>query len=230
MKRQKIVCKRNLEVMDAVKSGAGMAVEECRHQFRDRRWNCSSVVESTVFHSMVNTGKVNTGKTPLPICLMDEWLVDEWLVDGCMHTVGTGWQQGSYGWKWSGNWIGIEWMYAGSWLATGKLWLDVGWKLDWNWMNVCRELELVGNREVMAGRGVGTGLELNECMQGVGWQQGSYGWTWGGNWIGIEWMYAGSWNWLGTGKLWLDVGWELDWNWMFVCGVWDTSWEQGSFG
>ena len=66
VKRQKMVCKRNLEVMDAVKNGASMAVEECRYQFKDRRWNCSSVIESTVFHSMVNTGKVNTGKIYTP--------------------------------------------------------------------------------------------------------------------------------------------------------------------
>lgn len=37
------VCKVHINAMDSVKYGATMAVSECQHQFRHRRWNCTTV-------------------------------------------------------------------------------------------------------------------------------------------------------------------------------------------
>ncbi|CAL1532388.1 unnamed protein product [Lymnaea stagnalis] len=42
VKRQKKLCKRHLELMDSVRAGAQMAIEECQAQFKYRRWNCST--------------------------------------------------------------------------------------------------------------------------------------------------------------------------------------------
>lgn len=56
IKRQKRICKRNVEVMDSVKLGAHMAIEECQHQFRNRRWNCSTVNAISVFGNALNHG------------------------------------------------------------------------------------------------------------------------------------------------------------------------------
>ncbi|OQV20568.1 Protein Wnt-4 [Hypsibius exemplaris] len=41
--RQVKLCKRNLDVMDSVRRGAAVAIEECQYQFRSRLWNCSNV-------------------------------------------------------------------------------------------------------------------------------------------------------------------------------------------
>ncbi|XP_077998717.1 protein Wnt-4-like [Glandiceps talaboti] len=41
--RQVQICKVNVEVMDSVATGASMAIDECQFQFRNRRWNCSTV-------------------------------------------------------------------------------------------------------------------------------------------------------------------------------------------
>uniref|UniRef100_A0A8C8S1F7 Protein Wnt n=1 Tax=Pelusios castaneus TaxID=367368 RepID=A0A8C8S1F7_9SAUR len=35
------ICQRQAEAMDSVKRGAELAIEECQHQFHNRRWNCS---------------------------------------------------------------------------------------------------------------------------------------------------------------------------------------------
>uniref|UniRef100_A0A4W3GR76 Protein Wnt n=1 Tax=Callorhinchus milii TaxID=7868 RepID=A0A4W3GR76_CALMI len=58
--RQIQICRRNVEVMDSVRRGAELAIEECQHQFRNRRWNCSTVDTLPVF------GKVVTQGTPRP--------------------------------------------------------------------------------------------------------------------------------------------------------------------
>ena len=57
--RQVQVCKRNIDVMNSVKFGATIAVQECQHQFRYRRWNCTTVQfeKSPVFGNAINGGK-----------------------------------------------------------------------------------------------------------------------------------------------------------------------------
>ena len=57
--RQVQVCKRNVDVMNSVKFGATIAVQECQHQFRYRRWNCTTLQfeKSPVFGNSVNGGR-----------------------------------------------------------------------------------------------------------------------------------------------------------------------------
>ncbi|KAK3104883.1 hypothetical protein FSP39_012347 [Pinctada imbricata] len=56
VKRQKKICKKNLEVMHSVKLGALNAIEECSFQFKNRRWNCSTVEARTIFGNVLKLG------------------------------------------------------------------------------------------------------------------------------------------------------------------------------
>jgi len=57
VKQQRQICKRNIDMMDAVKAGAVNAIGECQYQFRHRRWNCSTVNTATVFGRIVKSGQ-----------------------------------------------------------------------------------------------------------------------------------------------------------------------------
>ncbi|KAG2470265.1 ENOG enolase, partial [Polypterus senegalus] len=50
------LCRQQLEAMDSVRRGAEIAIEECQHQFRTRRWNCSTVQGINVFGKVVMQG------------------------------------------------------------------------------------------------------------------------------------------------------------------------------
>ncbi|EGI59756.1 Protein Wnt-4 [Acromyrmex echinatior] len=39
--KQQAICSRSPPVLQAVRAGARLAIEECQHQFRSARWNCS---------------------------------------------------------------------------------------------------------------------------------------------------------------------------------------------
>ncbi|KAK1125426.1 hypothetical protein K0M31_005794 [Melipona bicolor] len=39
--KQQAICSRSPPVLQAVSAGARLAIEECQHQFRSARWNCS---------------------------------------------------------------------------------------------------------------------------------------------------------------------------------------------
>ena len=52
------ICKRSVEVMDAVRRGAQLAIDECQFQFRNRRWNCSTLETMPVFGKVVTQGKI----------------------------------------------------------------------------------------------------------------------------------------------------------------------------
>ncbi|KAL0180747.1 hypothetical protein M9458_023153, partial [Cirrhinus mrigala] len=56
IQRQVQICKRNVEVMDAVRRGAQIAIDECQFQFRNRRWNCSTLESVPVFGKVVTQG------------------------------------------------------------------------------------------------------------------------------------------------------------------------------
>lgn len=56
-KRQQKICRRNVEVMDSVRYGAHMAIDECQFQFRNRRWNCSTVDPVKVFGNFLKLGE-----------------------------------------------------------------------------------------------------------------------------------------------------------------------------
>ena len=55
-RKQMEVCKRNQELMSAVRVGAEMAIVECQDQFQLQRWNCSTVDSSSVFGNAFNEG------------------------------------------------------------------------------------------------------------------------------------------------------------------------------
>lgn len=57
--RQKKICRRNIEVMDSVRYGAHMAIDECQFQFRNRRWNCSTVDPVKVFGNFLKLGNIS---------------------------------------------------------------------------------------------------------------------------------------------------------------------------
>ena len=57
VKHQRQICKRNVDMMGAVRVGAVDAIAECQHQFRHRRWNCSTVNAATVFGRIVKSGQ-----------------------------------------------------------------------------------------------------------------------------------------------------------------------------
>ena len=43
--------------MDSVKQGAILAIQECQMQFRNRRWNCSSIDKLSLPGNILNRGK-----------------------------------------------------------------------------------------------------------------------------------------------------------------------------
>ncbi|XP_014208971.1 protein Wnt-1-like [Copidosoma floridanum] len=45
--KQQSICNRSPPVLQAVRAGARLAIEECQHQFRLSRWNCTISPEST---------------------------------------------------------------------------------------------------------------------------------------------------------------------------------------
>ncbi|KAJ8371371.1 hypothetical protein SKAU_G00113990 [Synaphobranchus kaupii] len=56
IQRQVQVCRRSVEVMDSVRRGAQLAIDECQHQFRNRRWNCSTLDTLPVFGQVLTQG------------------------------------------------------------------------------------------------------------------------------------------------------------------------------
>ncbi|XP_070206980.1 protein Wnt-4-like [Littorina saxatilis] len=53
VKRQKRLCRRNVELMDSVKTGALMSIDECQAQFQNRRWNCSTTDSNRLFGRVI---------------------------------------------------------------------------------------------------------------------------------------------------------------------------------
>ncbi|GAB6022554.1 Protein Wnt-4 [Chamberlinius hualienensis] len=54
--RQVRICKRNLDMMNSVGSGAQRAIDECQYQFSTRRWNCSLSDDSRLFSKVISVG------------------------------------------------------------------------------------------------------------------------------------------------------------------------------
>lgn len=48
-KRQRHICTKRPEMIRHVKKGVENALEECRRQFKDYRWNCSPLTWNQVF-------------------------------------------------------------------------------------------------------------------------------------------------------------------------------------
>ena len=55
---QRQLCRENPDVMVSIGKGAKLGVEECQHQFKDQRWNCSTVARDvSVFGKVTRKGK-----------------------------------------------------------------------------------------------------------------------------------------------------------------------------
>ncbi|XP_029728121.1 protein Wnt-5 isoform X2 [Aedes albopictus] len=53
---QQKLCAQHTSVMPAISRGARAAIQECKHQFKHRRWNCSTIEDDTVFGPVSNIG------------------------------------------------------------------------------------------------------------------------------------------------------------------------------
>ncbi|KMQ85967.1 protein wnt-5b [Lasius niger] len=54
------LCQLSVDHMSSVAKGAKYGVAECQHQFRDRRWNCSTVHDESVFGPMLRIASRET--------------------------------------------------------------------------------------------------------------------------------------------------------------------------
>lgn len=54
---QKKLCQLYQDHMQYIGEGAKMGIRECQYQFRHRRWNCSTVDNSSVFGRVMQIGK-----------------------------------------------------------------------------------------------------------------------------------------------------------------------------
>ena len=60
-KNQRELCKKSSQTMPAVSEGSEIGLKECRHQFRNHRWNCSHVSNNDQqFGHVVVVGKSHT--------------------------------------------------------------------------------------------------------------------------------------------------------------------------
>ncbi|CAG5127335.1 unnamed protein product, partial [Candidula unifasciata] len=46
---QREICNHDLRLLDVISRGASMGIEECQFQFQDRRWNCTTYNNTSVF-------------------------------------------------------------------------------------------------------------------------------------------------------------------------------------
>lgn len=58
--KQREICRKHPDLMSSVARGAKGAMEECQVQFHDRRWNCSSVLDSgSLFEPVFDRGELS---------------------------------------------------------------------------------------------------------------------------------------------------------------------------
>lgn len=85
VKRQKKICKRNIEVMHAIQKGAIEAIEECQYQFQNRRWNCSTVPHgSAIFGNVLNAGRSFTWMCSFLTYGCQVFFLDLWVAVVCI--------------------------------------------------------------------------------------------------------------------------------------------------
>lgn len=60
---QKKLCQLYQDHMHDIAEGAKMGIQECQYQFRNRRWNCSTVDNSSVFGRVMQIGKTKSKET-----------------------------------------------------------------------------------------------------------------------------------------------------------------------
>lgn len=52
---QRRICSSNAKIMEIISVGARLGREECQHQFRNSRWNCTAPVNSTSLYGSVTS-------------------------------------------------------------------------------------------------------------------------------------------------------------------------------
>lgn len=66
-KLQRQLCRENPNVMVSIGKGAKLGVEECQKQFKDQRWNCTTMERDvSVFGKVMKKGIINLSKNNLP--------------------------------------------------------------------------------------------------------------------------------------------------------------------
>lgn len=54
-------CRNYIEIMPSVAEGVKLGIQECQHQFRGRRWNCTTIDDSlAIFGPVLDKGKGTT--------------------------------------------------------------------------------------------------------------------------------------------------------------------------
>ncbi|KAK7803572.1 hypothetical protein U0070_004208 [Myodes glareolus] len=97
--RQRAICQSRPDAIIVIGEGAQMGINECQHQFRFGRWNCSALGEKTVFGQELRVGASpreslrmknfrNTSESsadslmPSPLLLASTQLLVQWSVQG----------------------------------------------------------------------------------------------------------------------------------------------------
>ena len=59
--RQRELCAQEKRLIDVIGAGASMGIDECKHQFKARRWNCTTFNSTDVFGNVIKISKCSSG-------------------------------------------------------------------------------------------------------------------------------------------------------------------------
>lgn len=52
-------CRNYIEIMPSVAEGVKLGIQECQHQFRGRRWNCTTIKDNlAIFGPVLDKGRI----------------------------------------------------------------------------------------------------------------------------------------------------------------------------
>ncbi|KAK1881739.1 Proto-oncoWnt-3 [Dissostichus eleginoides] len=55
-------CRNYIEIMPSVAEGVKLGIQECQHQFRGRRWNCTTIKDNlAIFGPVLDKGTLSRG-------------------------------------------------------------------------------------------------------------------------------------------------------------------------
>lgn len=59
-------CRNYIEIMPSVAEGVKLGIQECQHQFRGRRWNCTTIKDNlAIFGPVLDKGKLISKKAAM---------------------------------------------------------------------------------------------------------------------------------------------------------------------